>query len=138
MCANGHVTANPPCPFTPGGGLNARYNHAVIASLEDYDSGFYPGLCVADDRAGGGGTMLDLCPDAAGNGGANGTIFILPQFENNPMTSTYAVSRYWSDNTFGGNGTRPAWLCVVGKGGSLTETDFSGDAGICQWNIVGP
>jgi hypothetical protein len=133
MCTNGHVTQNPPCPFAPGGGLNTRYNHATIAELWDYNSGFYPGLCVADDGAGSGATLLNICPDASGNGGANGTIFILPQYPN----TTYAVNRYWSDNTFGGDGTQPAWLCVVGRGGPLTEASFSGNAGICQWNTVG-
>jgi hypothetical protein len=127
MCGHGRVTANPPCPFTPGGGLNSRYNGAFIAAI--WDSHF---LCLANLN---GGTILETCPDINGNGGADGTIFILPQIVNpsSPQT-TYAVNRYWSDNPSGGNGTSPRWLCVLFKGSILTENSPQGNAGTCQWN----
>jgi hypothetical protein len=135
MCADGHVTESPPCPFTPGGGLNTRYNHAVIAQLWDYptSAGGGNGLCVADNGAGTGETLLDACGDVFGHGAANGTIFILAQGD---IHTTYAVSRYWSDLPRGGNGTMPLFLCVQGAGVPLTEASTSGSAGICQWREV--
>jgi hypothetical protein len=135
MCNHGTVSANPPCPFTPGGGLNSRYNGAFIGDI--LDSGLSPTLCVADNGAGTGATVLNTCPDFNGNGGANGTIFILPQVQN-PMSpaTTYAVNRFWSDNSSGGNGRAPRWLCVEGRGQFLFENESQGAAGICQWNQV--
>jgi hypothetical protein len=139
MCNGGRVSANPPCPFNPGGGLNSRYNGAWIAEMEDLDSSA-PTLCLADNGQGDGSTVLNTCPDFQGNGGGNGTIFVLAQA--NPLdylhTTTYAVNRYWSNNPAGGNGTSPRWLCDVGKGFDLWEDSPYGSAGTCQWNELCP
>jgi hypothetical protein len=132
MCGNGYVTVNPPCPFSNRGTLNQRYVGAPIAQIVNFDTG----LCVAATNAYSGSTMLDLCNNPAGNGGAIGTIFVLPQVRDriNPNWPSYAVSRFWSNDVLGGNGTKPAWLCVIGKGSILTENSASGNAGTCEWN----
>jgi hypothetical protein len=136
MCNGGRVTANPPCPFTSGGGLNSRYNGKVIAMIYNWASE----LCVADSGSGSGSTVLDKCPDVDGNGGADGTIFVLAQATNplNAPPVTYVVNRYWSDFTGegGGKGTSPRWLCVISKGLPLYENYSSGNAGMCQWNEI--
>jgi hypothetical protein len=137
MCNGGRVTANPPCPFTSGGGLNSLYNGKVIAMIYNWASE----LCVADSGTGSGATVLDKCPNVDGDGGADGTIFVLAQATNplNAPPVTWVVNRYWSNFTGegGGKGTSPRWLCVVSKGLFLIEnSSSSGSAGICQWNEI--
>jgi hypothetical protein len=132
-CGHGKVTANPPCPFTPNGGLNSKYNGRMIAKIYNWETE----LCVADSGTGSGATVLDKCPDADGNGGADGTIFVLSQLTSPviPPTTTYAVNRYWSNSLApgGGAGTKARWLCTVNKGYFLIENNPSGVAGRCQW-----
>jgi hypothetical protein len=136
MCGNGKVTASPPCPFTPNGGLNARYNGKMIAAIFNLTTG----LCIADSGTGSGATVLDKCPDLDGNGGADGTIFVLSQATSPtiPPPTTYVVNRYWSDQLIpgGGRGTQPRWLCTIGKGLFLIENNPTGHAGLCQWNEI--
>lgn len=134
MCGNGFVTVSPPCPFSNRGTLNERYRGAPIVQIANFDTG----LCVAATNTFSGSTMLDRCNDPAGNGGAIGTIFVLPQVRDriNPNWPTYAVSRFWSNDVLGGNGTSPRWLCVIARGGILTENSASGNAGTCEWNEI--
>lgn len=134
-CTGGFVTVSPPCPFPASGDLNDRYKGSIIAEIFNWTTE----LCVADSGVGSGSTVLDKCPDLDGNGGADGTIFILSQVKKyGPPPTTYAVNLYWSDNNLegGGNGTQPRWLCTIGKGFSLYENINEGLAGTCQWNSI--
>jgi hypothetical protein len=137
MCNHGYVTVEPACPFSPRGDLNARYRGAPIAAIFTFNGGGGV-LCVADSGNGTGSTVTGACPDSDGNGGADGTIFVLPQINDplNPNWPTYVVSRDWSNSALGGNGTSPRWLCVIGKDTILTENSPAGNAGTCQWNEI--
>jgi hypothetical protein len=134
MCNHGTVSTSPACPFTNGGGLNSRYAGRFIAEINWIGTS----LCVANDTSASGFADLGTCPDFNGNGGANGTIFVLPEVTNpmNPAT-TFAVNRYWSDNSGGGNGRNPRWMCVFARGVRLWLDSDTPTAGACQWNQLG-
>lgn len=128
MCGNGHVSNSGECPFTPGGGLNRRYNGDLIVEIVSLIEG-----CIADSGFGTGFTVLGTCPNSAGAGGAFGVDFVLSQDNNiNQAPPTrYAVSVGWSnsDDPGGGEGTDPRWLCVRAKGQQLEENSPNGNAG---------
>lgn len=136
MCNHGRVSASLECPFTANKGLNAYYNGKAIVDIFNWETPF----CIADSGTGSGATVLDKCPDTNGDGGADGTIFILSdvtQTVGKPPT-TYVVNRYWSNFTGlgGGTGSKPRWLCVIGKGTYLIENNGAGYGGVCQWNEI--
>lgn len=130
MCNGGVVSAAMECPFTPNKGLNSRYNGRSIVKIQTEGT---LGLCVGDSGTGSGSSVLDACPDDNGNGGANGTIFILAQ----GSAPTYVVNRYWSDNlagSGGGGGSNPRWMCIYVKAAPVFLNNSSGQAGYCQFN----
>jgi hypothetical protein len=132
MCNNGYVSNSMECPFTPGGGLNKRYDGKSIVEIEANTAN----RCVGDNGAGTGGASLELCPDENGQHGGIGTIFVLAQ-NGNP---TYVVNKYWSNYTGsgGGGGSNPRWMCSFVRGATVTINHDTGSAGTCQWNeIVG-
>jgi hypothetical protein len=131
MCDHGFVSTT--CPFIPqSSGLNTRYIGASIVKIAANNTN---NLCVGDNGRGTGGSALETCPDANGNGGT-GTIFILAQ-SGNP---SYLVNRYWSNYTgqFGGGGSNPRWMCIYVKGATVALNNDTGAAGYCQFNeLVG-
>jgi hypothetical protein len=134
-CNHGYVSAVLECPFTPNRGLNARYDGAAIVEIHALGN---VGLCVADSGTGSGAAVLGTCPDFDGNGGSNGTIFILSDVHSftSPQPTSYVVNRYWSDfsGQSGGAGSNPRWLCRVVRGSPLFENFSVGMAGACQFN----
>lgn len=137
MCGNGHVSNSGECPFTPGGGLNRRYNGDLIVEIASLSTPLNEG-CIADSGFGTGFTVLGRCPNSAGGGGAFGVDFVLAQDNNinQAPPTTYVVSVGWSnsDAAGGGGGSAPRWLCVRAKGQQLEENSPNGNAGSCQWN----
>jgi len=125
MCNGGLVSANEECPFTPGGGLNKKYNDRPIDIVKAYNEN----LCVATNANG--KAVLNLCPDHEGNGGANGTIMVY-------SNQSYLVNRYWSNNPAGGNGTSPNWMCVGSRGDQIILDYPFGTSNICQWQEYAP
>lgn len=121
MCGNGKVTSN--CPFTSGSGLNNRYINDPIIALVAYNE---QGKCLATDSNGNG--VLGTCPDSSGNGGSDGTIFVV-------SSTNYVVNRFWSDANFAlGEYDAPAWMCSPGtQGVQVILNEGTGNAGYCQW-----
>ena len=117
MCGNGYVTLS--CPFSTNGDLNDRYLGKAIVVIHALDTPW----CIADSGTGFGSTVLGGCPDPAGNGGSDGTIFVLAQVSSRivPPPTTYIVNRYWSNAKNGGAGASPlgcaAFIreCIYGK-----------------------
>jgi hypothetical protein len=127
MCGGGRVIvyAGGGCPFTPGSGLNARFDGAYIVDLYAYNEN----ECVG--TTGMGNAILTACPDRNGNGGANGTIDVILNDTNNP---TPIINRYWS-NYFGQN----HYICSSPPRGqqiNLNNIVLSGYPPQCEWNEV--
>lgn len=123
MCNKGFVTET--CPFTEGSGLNSRYYNSPIVELYAYGEN----ECVATTGSGLG--VLGTCPDSAGIGGSNGTIFVY-------NSADYVINRYWSDNNYSiGEYDQPAWMCSPGvEGDQVILDDDAGSAGTCQWSAI--
>jgi hypothetical protein len=126
MCRSGHVSDAIDCPFTLGRGLNVRYNGDSIVEIQTL--GLSSPLCVGDSGSTSGSAALGLCPDNDGNGGSNGTIFVLS--ESDP---SFVVNRYWSDATNGGNGYNPQWMCIYGLREPVFLNGPTGEGGYCQF-----
>jgi len=127
MCENGRVSAVMQCPFTPGGGLNSRYDgHNIVKIVANGTNN----LCVGDTATASGNAALEQCPDNNGNGGL-GTIFVLSQF----VYPSYVVNREWSNSTAtgGGGGRNPRWMCSFVRGFPVSISSTTGSAGVCQW-----
>ena len=131
MCNDGYVSASGECPFTPGGGLNAKFNGDPIMEIQDLSNG---SLCVGTTSNG--SAELTLCPTSSGTGGGDGVIDVMTSVPDD----TAIINRFWSDNDSCGSGKAPCGACVFSHGSVVLLSNLFipyPPSSYCLWNELG-